>query len=119
MASAGSRTKLTPIRAASVAAADSFADGSLDFVFVDADHSYEAAKADIAALRSKVKPGGIFCGHDCELRVTADNRSILSANISSDGSKFPARHFGMFTLEPCWPSTKHLAELLDCGRKQH
>ena len=93
VASAGSRTKLTPIRAASVAAADSFADGSLDFVFVDADHSYEAAKADIAAWRSKVKPGGILCGHDCELRVTAENRSVLLANVSSDGCEIPGAPF--------------------------
>lgn len=39
---------------------------SLDFVFIDADHSYEGAKADILAWRSKVKPGGWICGHDYE-----------------------------------------------------
>ena len=53
-----------PIKMDSVAAADKVADGSLDFVFIDAEHTYEGVKRDIAAWRSKVKPGGILCGHD-------------------------------------------------------
>jgi hypothetical protein len=47
-----------------VAAADRVQDGTLDFVFIDADHSYEAVAADIDAWRSKIKPGGILSGHD-------------------------------------------------------
>ena len=41
-----------------------FADGSLDYVFIDADHSYAAVSRDIDAWRPKVKPGGILAGHD-------------------------------------------------------
>lgn len=42
-------------------------DGTLDFVFIDAEHSYPAVKADIAAWGPKVRPGGIIAGHDyCE-----------------------------------------------------
>lgn len=36
----------------------------LDFVFVDADHSYEGCKADILAWKPKVKRGGWILGHD-------------------------------------------------------
>lgn len=36
----------------------------LDFVFIDADHSYDGCKADIAAWYPKVKQGGWICGHD-------------------------------------------------------
>jgi len=39
-------------------------DNSADFVFIDAGHSYIAAKYDIELWESKVKPGGWFGGHD-------------------------------------------------------
>jgi hypothetical protein len=52
------------IRDRSVDAARSLDDASQDFVFLDADHSYEGCAADIAAWRPKVKPGGYLCGHD-------------------------------------------------------
>lgn len=45
-------------------AARHYADGSLDFVFIDASHRYEDVRADIAAWRSKVKPGAWLAGHD-------------------------------------------------------
>jgi predicted O-methyltransferase YrrM len=41
-----------------------YEDSSLDFVFIDAKHTYDCVKADIEAWRGKVKPGGIICGHD-------------------------------------------------------
>ena len=47
-----------------VTAASQVQDASLDFVFIDADHSYEGVAADIDAWRSKVKAGGVLCGHD-------------------------------------------------------
>lgn len=59
---AGSRAKI--VRSDSKEAATKIADGSLDLVFIDADHSYEGCRADIRAYWSKVKPGGIISGHD-------------------------------------------------------
>lgn len=51
-------------RMTSLEAAATYEDNSLDFVFIDADHSYEAVRADIIAWWPKVKPGGIISGHD-------------------------------------------------------
>ena len=43
------------------------ADGSVDFVFIDAGHSYQAVLTDIQRWRSKVRVGGWLGGHDyCE-----------------------------------------------------
>jgi hypothetical protein len=44
--------------------ASNFKDASLDFCFIDANHKYECVSKDIDAWRPKVKPGGIFAGHD-------------------------------------------------------
>ena len=45
-------------------AAGLFKDESLDAVFIDADHSYEAVKTDIQNWMPKVRKGGILAGHD-------------------------------------------------------
>lgn len=60
----GLASRITAIEAHSVDAAKTFSDGSLDAVFIDAEHTSEAVAADIAAWLPKVKPGGIIAGHD-------------------------------------------------------
>lgn len=52
------------IEMASVAASEKIGDRSMDFVFLDADHSYDGLMADIAAWSPKVRTGGWLCGHD-------------------------------------------------------
>ena len=52
------------LRMTSLEAAKEFKDGSLDFVFLDGDHSYEGVKSDIEAWWPKVRPRGMLCGHD-------------------------------------------------------
>jgi len=44
--------------------AKNYADGSVDFVFIDGDHSYEGCSRDIRAWLPKVKNGGVLAGHD-------------------------------------------------------
>lgn len=48
----------------SLKAASHTPDASLDFVFIDADHSYEGCKRDLEAWYPKVREGGLFSGHD-------------------------------------------------------
>ena len=56
------RTNLCRMR--SDEAARHVADGALDFVFIDADHSYEGISTDIRLWAPKIRSGGILCGHD-------------------------------------------------------
>lgn len=51
-------------RLPSLEATSRFADGELDFVYVDGDHTYEAVRADLEAYAPKVKPTGILAGDD-------------------------------------------------------
>jgi hypothetical protein len=52
------------LRLRSTDAAPLFPDGSLDFAYIDADHSYEAVRSDLVAWWPKVRAGGLLCGHD-------------------------------------------------------
>lgn len=52
------------IKDLTVNAAEQVEDESLDFIFIDADHSEEAVRADITAWSPKVKPEGWIFGHD-------------------------------------------------------
>jgi cephalosporin hydroxylase len=52
------------IQTSSLAAAELFPTGSIDMIYLDADHSYEAVLADIKAWLPKLKVGRYFCGHD-------------------------------------------------------
>jgi hypothetical protein len=48
----------------SLKAAASVEDGSLDFVYVDANHGLDAVYADLVAWTPKVRAGGVVAGHD-------------------------------------------------------
>ena len=68
------------IRKTSAEASKDFGDESLDFVYLDGDHSYEAVKADLEALYPKIKAGGYILGillaperhwsDVCDVRIT-------------------------------------------------
>jgi len=48
----------------SAQAAGDIADASLDFVYIDADHSFESVTEDIQLWLPKLKPGSFIGGHD-------------------------------------------------------
>ena len=52
------------IRKRSMDAVKDFKDNSLDFVFIDGNHTFEYAVEDIAKWEKKVRIGGIVSGHD-------------------------------------------------------
>jgi hypothetical protein len=65
---ASQRTRRFPqahiLRADSPRIAKQFQDNSLDFVYIDANHELQAVLDDLEAWYPKVKPGGLFSGHD-------------------------------------------------------
>lgn len=78
------RRVVVPMRMTSLSAAAQLARqlgaGSCDFVFIDADHRYEAVRADIAAWRPMVRRGGLLAGHDMHWEgVEAAVRELVPA----------------------------------------
>lgn len=65
-------------------AAEAFPDGHFDFVFLDADHTYEGVSRDIEAWLPKIRPGGMMLGHDFNLK---DFPGVVRAV----DERFPAR----------------------------
>lgn len=53
-------------------AATAFDGCSLDFVFVDADHSTEGVRADIELFYPKIRAGGYLIGHDWNMQSVRD-----------------------------------------------
>ncbi|EMN5249405.1 class I SAM-dependent methyltransferase [Citrobacter cronae] len=51
-------------RGLSVETAGQFEDSSLDWIYIDTDHSYETTIRELCAYAPKIKPGGIIAGHD-------------------------------------------------------
>ena len=56
----------TVVRKDSLTAAQDFADNSLDFVYIDANHNFVNVANDLHAWIKKVRWGGILSGHDYE-----------------------------------------------------
>lgn len=52
------------IRDTSMNAVKRFADNSIDFVYIDGNHTYDFVKEDIREWHKKVRKGGIVAGHD-------------------------------------------------------
>jgi len=57
-------TNVKIIRSTSTAFLEAQEDNSLDMIYVDADHSYEAVLSDLKLSFQKIKVGGILAGHD-------------------------------------------------------
>jgi len=76
-------------RTTTQSAARSIKNSSLDFVFIDADHTYEGVAADIDGWQRKVRPGGMILGHDYNPRdfpgvVQAVNERFASVLLFPD-----------------------------------
>jgi hypothetical protein len=85
------------IRKESYDAVDIFQDKSLDFVYVDAIHTFESCFCDMVVWYKKVKHGGWLCGHD----YTGDYPGVRRAVDAF--CKITGKELSLITLEP-WAS---------------
>jgi len=81
--------------APSVDAAGSIPDRSCFFVFIDADHGYQAVRADIRAWLSKVRPGGLLAGRvgDRVIRTRENGRLLAASAFAAIGA--PIAYLGI------------------------
>lgn len=72
-------------------------DGALDWIYIDAGHEYHDVLADLAAAASKVKIGGLVCGHDYAKwgRKGARMGVVEAVNQFSMKNRYPFRYITM------------------------
>ncbi len=71
------------------AAAERFPDGDVDFVFVDADHTYEGCLGDLKAWVPKVRKGGVIAGHDYFTPGTKPVSMFMGLDVPEPIDPFP------------------------------
>lgn len=82
---------LTVVPYESSEAASLYADKSLGFVYIDADHDYEAVKKDILVYKPKIRSGGILAGHDFNHAPVARAVAELLGTVNLMGNSWWVR----------------------------
>lgn len=101
----GYENRTTLIRSTGHAASKLFNDYSLDFVYIDANHTYNCVKSDIEDWYKKIKIGGVLSGHDYINKLDCFNKE----NYNNGHKNFPiylsapgveSTYAGMFGVNP-------------------
>lgn len=105
----GRYTGATLLREDSIEASKQVEDESMDFVFIDANHSYEYVKRDLEAWYQKVKKGGVFYGHNYAVSHSGDSGVIDAVDefVANNGltlEVIPADKRNPYNDDrhPCW-----------------
>lgn len=91
-------SRMTVLRMTSLEAAPRIADASLDFVYIDGDHSYAAVRVDLEQWWPKLRTGGLLMGDDytleSERRICFDKLQSLCGDfgVTRAVAEFCARH---------------------------
>lgn len=99
----GSDPRVSILRKDSLEAAPTFADGSLDWVYVDGLHFVDDVRADLKAWRPKLKPGGVLCGDDYYWRDDKGHLSVKEAVDEFIADRNPPAWFtfrGQYFIKP-------------------
>jgi hypothetical protein len=83
-------------RAPSTDTAGKFPDGHFDWIYVDADHTYEGVQADLKAWVPKVIPGGLIAGDDYD---SAGVGRAVRELVETGVGEFVAVRDGQFILK--------------------
>lgn len=78
---AASDGRVILVREQSPSAARHFGDESLDWAYIDANHSQEAVTADLDAWWPKVRAGGLFGGHDFYNKTTEGHHCFVQEAV--------------------------------------
>lgn len=60
----------------SVVALSGLQDKYLDWIYLDTCHDYSVPHAELQIAKSKVKSGGVICGHDYTSRAHSDGTNM-------------------------------------------
>lgn len=93
-------------------AAKLFADESVDFVYIDADHAYANVLADHNTWWPKVKPGGVVAGHDivCPGEKPETNWGRTVQPAVTEFSIAVNRSINLVPERLCWPWSYYLVK---------
>lgn len=81
------------IREYSSIAAFNFKDASLDFIFIDGDHTYDGVMNDLNLWWPKLKVGGIISGHDYwDMEMDCGDNIISTFKVKSAVDTFAKEH---------------------------
>lgn len=79
-------TRCELLKMTSQTASQKFQDKSIDFIFIDGDHSFECCYQDLNLWYNKIRPGGLFSGHDFSLPGV--NKALLQFRTENNITGF-------------------------------
>jgi hypothetical protein len=90
------------LRMKGIHACNFIGNGSLDFVYIDANHTYQSVKEDINLWYPKVRSGGIVMGHDYLPDYFYEGKTEKDQALYTfpDGQPEKAKYTGMFGVNP-------------------
>ena len=67
---------------------DKFEDKSIDFIYIDAEHTYDSLKRDLELYLPKLKPNGIIAGHDYNEWIWPEVVKAVHEKFGNEVSEF-------------------------------
>ena len=95
-----------PLKMSSEQAVNLFADGTLDFVFLDADRGYEGVRRDLEEWFPKIKRRGVLGGHDYLNKDFPDVRRAVDSFFEEQDLPLQTHGTSFLSIKPSprWPN---------------